>query len=185
MLAIAKEYTAHNSSSDTPLSIFKVYNSNKKQKHDNLSEGLLAKLEKKFPPSPPSASLHDKIIRCFCKDTKPDMLKEQGCTVCRQLVTDSLATILVKDLTPYHLKCLVADGSNVTRKERLHNNDLCVSLMEPVLAPNCNVVCNTCWQSLCKGQAPKMALVNNMWYGEVPHELKGLSYIEKFLISRV
>ena len=39
--------------------------------------------------------------------------------------------------------------------------------------------------ALRRGACPKLALANNMWYGEIPSSLKGLSYIEKLLVSRV
>ncbi|KAF8813268.1 hypothetical protein BYT27DRAFT_7003051, partial [Phlegmacium glaucopus] len=39
-----------------------------------------------FPPDPPSASLIEKTVKGFCKDTIPNKLVEGGCAVCGQLV---------------------------------------------------------------------------------------------------
>ncbi|KAF8416923.1 hypothetical protein L210DRAFT_3357563, partial [Boletus edulis BED1] len=73
----------------------------------------------------------------------------------------------------------------VTKKERLHPTDPHEELEGPILAPNCSRVCVTCWKILKRGASPTVALANHMWYGEIPFQLVGLTYIEKLLISKV
>ena len=141
--------------------------------------------EFKFPPSPPSTKLQEKILRCFCADIASNVLEEQGCAVCGQLITNRLFGVLLKDLTKSHFACLTSDVVGITQKEHKHDTDPCTGIAGSILADGCKVVCKTCWQCLQKGKRPKMALANNMWYGNVPYQLQGLSYIEKLLISHV
>lgn len=86
-----------------------------KSAHDNYGDSKPI-----FPPSPPLYKLRDKIIKCFCKETAPEVLEEQGCAVCGQLITKSLVAISLNELTPQHLSCLISSDTEVTRIERLH-----------------------------------------------------------------
>ncbi|KAF8441324.1 hypothetical protein L210DRAFT_3398862 [Boletus edulis BED1] len=45
-------------------------------------------------------------------------------------------------------------------------------------------VCNECLRALKTNTIPKFALANNMWIGQVPHELAILTLPEQLLISR-
>lgn len=45
--------------------------------------------------------------------------------------------------------------------------------------------CHLCYQTLNKNEIPKFALKQNLWTGEVPDELLGLSLIERLLISKI
>lgn len=56
---------------------------------------------------------------------------------------------------------------------------------EPVLDYSCNKICNDCCMSVRKGKFPCLALVNGLWFGKVPDELKSLYFVEKLLIARL
>ncbi|KAJ3503997.1 hypothetical protein NMY22_g18063 [Coprinellus aureogranulatus] len=58
-------------------------------------------------------------------------------------------------------------------------------LTGPVLDSNCTSVCHTCLKSLKAKKKPKFALANGLWLGDVPPELKYLTFAEQMLISRV
>ncbi|KAF8123281.1 hypothetical protein EV363DRAFT_1088543, partial [Boletus edulis] len=45
-------------------------------------------------------------------------------------------------------------------------------------------LCNECLRALKANTTPKLALANNMWIGEVPHELAVLTLPEQLLIAR-
>ena len=49
----------------------------------------------------------------------------------------------------------------------------------------CHSICKECDKALTKGQTPLLALANNLWIGNVPTELQGLTYAEQLLIARV
>jgi len=49
----------------------------------------------------------------------------------------------------------------------------------------CNKICTTCVNCLKKNKVPLLALANGIWLGEVPDELKNLTYAEQLLIGRV
>ncbi|KAH7905990.1 hypothetical protein BJ138DRAFT_1016916, partial [Hygrophoropsis aurantiaca] len=75
--------------------------------------------------------------------------------------------------------------SGITRLLRSSASDEICDSPGPVLDPNCDMVCLKCCETLEKGKTPTLALANGLWIGEVPSELKGLSYVEKLLIARV
>ena len=178
--------TSSLSSTDALVSVFRlVPNANNKHKHEDSPSYEALKNTSGFPPSPPSSKLRDKIIRCFCNDTSPDTLAEQGCAVCGQLIAALLVKALVKDLAAQQLLCLNSDGLDFTRHEWFHVTDCINQLSGPVIASDCQAVCTSCWQSLRRGCRPKMALANKLWSGNVPYQLKDLSYIEKLLVSQV
>ena len=45
-------------------------------------------------------------------------------------------------------------------------------------------ICRTCHSSLSKGCLPALALANDLFLGEVPPELQGLTIVEEAMISR-
>jgi hypothetical protein len=45
----------------------------------------LSKNDVKFPPSPPSTDLCQKIVSGFSADTAPEVFEEAGCAVCGKL----------------------------------------------------------------------------------------------------
>ena len=50
--------------------------------------------------------------------------------------------------------------------------------------PSALMLCGACKSSLLKGKTPDLALANNMYLGDVPPELSGLSVVEEAMIAR-
>jgi hypothetical protein len=73
----------------------------------------------------------------------------------------------------------------VTRLERFSSGDPIQEIKGPVLDDTCSKICRSCKNSLEQGLTPKYALANGLWLGNVPPQLKNLSYAEQLLISRV
>jgi hypothetical protein len=136
-----------------------------------------------FPPKPLSKELTHTIITGFCKATAPSKFVESGCAVCGRLT-------LLSDLVQMEdLKCdlsiLQRDGAGITRKERFSRTDAIEEIRGPVIDTQCNGVCAGCNNSLLNDVIPDMALANDLWIGNVPDQLQGLTYAEKLLVARV
>ena len=156
LLVAAKHISITCSLDDMQVSVFKLTTLTKnKRKHEHSLPDEGHEHSFKFPPSPPSSRLCDKIIRCFCADSAPNMLSEKGCAVCGQLVTHSMVSVPLADLTPEHLTYLTNDVGEVTKSERNHGSDPHLPMLGPVLAPYCDVVCTICRRSLKRGHCPK------------------------------
>jgi hypothetical protein len=134
-----------------------------------------------FPPEPPSETLCEEIMRDFCHEFDASSIIERGCAVCAQLTPINQLSKL--KAISNHLKLLEVSG--VASKERKTPKDLRMDIPGPVLAPGCDEVCHSCRQCLRQGNVPSMALAQNLWIGEVPDELKTLTFIEKLMVSRV
>ncbi|TRM60859.1 hypothetical protein BD626DRAFT_359004, partial [Schizophyllum amplum] len=134
-----------------------------------------------FPPEPVTDDLTEDIVRGFCMDTSKSALEETGCACCGSLCNaESSRSINDKKID---LSLLVESG--VTRKERLREEDAVQEHEGPVLSPGCERVCRSCYDCLVDGRRPHTALANGLWIGEVPDVLKGLSYAEMQLISKI
>ena len=136
-----------------------------------------------FPPKPPSERLLHKILTGFIADTSPSNFIEAGCASCGQLIP-------IKQLTPIKslkssLELLRSQDNGITRLERKTVNDPIDEIQGPVIAQNCKGICHTCCKFLKKGKTPPLSLANGLWLGEVPLELRNLTYVEQLLISRV
>ena len=135
-----------------------------------------------FPPLPLSSELSYTIASDFCDDTSPAKFVESGCAVCAKLTP--LAEMQELSITDgLNLSVLEKDG--VTRKECLKSSDPHGELKGPILADNCQHICNTCLKSVSKNQVPLFALANGLWLGNIPEVLQNLSYAEQLLIARV
>ncbi|KAH7902809.1 hypothetical protein BJ138DRAFT_969715, partial [Hygrophoropsis aurantiaca] len=137
-----------------------------------------------FPPDPPTSRLCDKIIRRFCEETSPENLLEAGCAVCGALTRAALMES-VDVLDDESLNLLVPSGIGMTRKVRSLALDPIEDIPGPVLDDKCSGICPKCLSTLQKGKTPTLSLANGLWIGEVPDQLKGLTYVEKLLIARV
>jgi len=82
-----------------------------------------------------------------------------------------------------NLEILSSDGR--TRVERKKESDPILEIESPVLADKCDKICKHCIKSLNKKKVPLFALANGIWLGEVPEELKSLTYAEQLLVARV
>ena len=153
---------------------YQELNKNSSQKHYQSKKGV------KFPPAPPSAGFCLNIVSDFCDDISPEVFEEAGCAVCGRLTP----VCEMEDISEVeNISLLKIDG--VTRKARCKISDPIRELRGPILAPGCSAVCSVCVASLDNGKIPNLALANNIWIGEVPDELQGLTYAEQLLIARV
>ena len=135
----------------------------------------------RFPPHPPSSPQIEQIVNDFCIDTSPSAFEESGCAVCGELKLRTDLTA-IQD-SECDLSSLVSNGT--TRKERLRSEDPVQELKGPIIDESCKDICVTCLRSLKKEKVLKLALVNGLWLGPVPKELKGLMFSERLMISRV
>ena len=73
----------------------------------------------------------------------------------------------------------------MTRKECLKSSDPHRELKGPILANNCQHICNTCSKSVSKNQVPLFSLANGLLLSNIPEVLQNLSYVEQLLIAKV
>ena len=106
-----------------------------------------------------------------------------GCAVCGQL-TPITQLSKVSD-TECDLDILTREGMGITCAERFSSKDPIREIKGPIMDSNCTKICRSCEDSLMQGLTPKYALANGLWLGNVPPQLKNLSYAEQLLISRV
>jgi hypothetical protein len=115
------------------------------------------------------------------QDFKFDSVNEKGCAVygCLQPVA-SLRPLkeIEAGLAPLH-------RPSVTRKIRVSPRDAITTLNGLVIASGCDSVCIVCYNQLKQGKMPKNALANGLWLGNVPPELRDLSWMEQKLIARI
>jgi hypothetical protein len=137
----------------------------------------------KFPPEPLSKNLTHTIASGFCKAMAPSRFVESGCAVCGRLTIKS--ELIKLSEIEWDLGLLARDGEGVTRLERFAEVDSIQEIKGPILDPKCDSVCKGCDHILLTGHVPIMALANDLWIGDVPEQLQGLSYAEKLLVARV
>ncbi|KAF8223390.1 hypothetical protein L208DRAFT_1056573, partial [Tricholoma matsutake] len=134
-----------------------------------------------FPPPPLTDKLCHTVVTDFCAESSPAVLQEAGCAVCGH-VTPGIKLSSLKAIKN-QLHVLEAEG--VTRAERKGNKHKIQGMKGPVLASNCDQVCDTCRKHLWAGKVPRNALSKGLWMGNVPEELSRLRYIEKLLVQCV
>lgn len=145
--------------------------------------------EVKFPPSVLPKAMLEAVINGWMDDISKDMIEEAGCQVCGILRCrkDLVKVEEVKGKIDFSLldESHHINESSVTRAERKHADDPIQPVTGPVLDTSCDSICNECLKALLKHKVPKMALAKGLWIGNVPDELRNLSFAEKLLISRV
>ena len=134
-----------------------------------------------FPPARPVKSNWDSCMKNFCESFTPVKVEEEGCAVCAQSSNRAEMT----PLSNYDLSPLKMTDLGVTRRTRKTAKQIVTEIPGPVLVSDLKQVCSTCRVDLEAGKMPPLALANGLWIGEVPDELKCLSYAEKLVISRV
>ncbi|KAI0747735.1 hypothetical protein C8Q80DRAFT_1058629, partial [Daedaleopsis nitida] len=135
-----------------------------------------------FPPPPLTNQLEETIVREYAEGISVDNFLESACCVCGMLTIQSeLQSLHDRDID---LSPLVPDGP-VTCQERHSMDDPIVEIPGPVLLPDCSDVCTKCLKDLDQGKIHSDSLANGLWVGEIPPQLKDLSWTEKMLISRV
>ncbi|KAL1725522.1 hypothetical protein EV714DRAFT_221121, partial [Schizophyllum commune] len=135
----------------------------------------------RFPPPPVTDELVEDIVRGFCCDTSQEAIEEVGCACCG-ILCNRAETRSMKD-KKIDMSLLIEPHS--TRLERRSASDPVRHIDEPVLAQGCDRLCISCYTDLVDGKRPLLALANGLWLGEVPDVLKGLSYAEMQLISKI
>lgn len=148
-------------------------------------------LREKFPPKPLTKQEKFEIVREWCDEMTRNQIIEHPCAVCARITPKKeLSTIHEAD---YDLTVLCRPGSGVTRKERRRFTDPICEYNGPILynqgitrkdGEDYLNVCKACKSSLSRGQMSRHALANGLWIGDVPAELKGLSFVEKLIIAR-
>ncbi|KAJ7301295.1 hypothetical protein DFH08DRAFT_656906, partial [Mycena albidolilacea] len=134
-----------------------------------------------FPPAPADINLRHSIISDMCADFDPIAFEEMGCAVCRRLC--KLPELTPLDTLEFDRKLLTREG--VTRKERASAADMVLDVDGPILAKGCTHACTDCEAKLILGVTPTHSLANHLWIGEVPWQLKDLSWAEKMMIAKV
>lgn len=140
-----------------------------------LHEGLM------FPPPPRTRNDEHRIISAYCHAIRPSVFVEGGCAVCGCLKP-------IKQLTKLadfkgNLDVLVAEG--VTRRERVRSDDPEEDIPGPVLDNTCDNICVECEIDISGKKVPRNSLARNRWVGNVPTELRDLSYAESVMIAKV
>ncbi|KAJ4463369.1 hypothetical protein C8J55DRAFT_444100, partial [Lentinula edodes] len=135
-----------------------------------------------FPPPPLSKCHMATVIGKWCKSSDPIYFEEAGCAVCGQLT-------LCTNLSPLkHMKNFLhlLEAEAVTRTIRKSVGEPICETEGPILDKSAgDRICNECRSSLRSGNVPKLALCKGLWLGEVPDELKDLTFYEKMLVARV
>lgn len=138
-----------------------------------------------FPPDALGQEEQEDIIRNWCADTDPNLFKETGCAVCCQLVPLVDSTPFDSNDMPWRGNLLHRKSPGSTRKERFTPSDPVSDLTGSILGGGCSVVCNACREVLLTNKIPSNALCNGLWLGEVPDQLKGLSFAEEMTIQKI
>jgi hypothetical protein len=137
----------------------------------------------RFPPSSvPTIGSHaaEDIIRGFCAEMSADAIQEEGCATCGRLTR----SVLLETIDKFDLTYL-SDWDYVTCKSRDSEYSDVGSIVGPVLDDRCRGICPVCARSIRAKQLPRLSLANGLWIGAVPPELKGMTFVEKLLVSRV
>jgi Helitron helicase-like domain at N-terminus/PIF1-like helicase len=134
-----------------------------------------------FPPQPAGFRLIHTIITNACDDVKDANISEKGCAICGCLTLISELTLLEK--AEVDLNMLIRMG--VTRKERTSMDQPVEEIDGPIIDNGLDSICTSCHKSMSNKKIPLMALVNGNWLGEIPNQLRNLSFAEHLLISRV
>ncbi|KAJ7305399.1 hypothetical protein DFH08DRAFT_721191, partial [Mycena albidolilacea] len=138
-------------------------------------------LSSDFPPPPASRELRHSVITEMCADFAPAAFEESGCAVCGRLTNN--ANLSPKDNLNVDWSLLASNRT--TRKERLSAEDPIEELDGPILAAGCDMVCTECESKMLKHVTPQHSLANHLWVGELPWQLKDLTWAERMMIAKV
>ena len=140
---------------------------------------IVSLLEGDFMREPTSEEKAESLAN-FVDSTNKLALTFTPCGSCaRELLAINTAVVSVESIP--HKEHLVP-----ATPHRSHNLTSGLLLYLPALnEDNSSVsICNECMQSLKKDRRPKFSLANDMWVGDVPRELKGLTMPERTLIAK-
>ncbi|EAU82018.2 ATP-dependent DNA helicase PIF1 [Coprinopsis cinerea okayama7 len=127
---------------------------------------------------PPSVEVIKSCTKAFIERTNNDALAMTACTVCaREVFLNESQAVKVEDI-PHRQRLKPAtphEAHQLTDGILLHPRTY--DLTDEVR------ICFECLRCLEKDRTPKLSLANNMWIGDVPRELKGLTLPERILIG--
>ncbi|KAL1738178.1 hypothetical protein HDZ31DRAFT_4757, partial [Schizophyllum fasciatum] len=106
---------------------------------------------------------------------------ETGCACCGILCNRALSM----PANDKKLDMSLLIEPHATRKERSTADEPVQHIDDPILAPGCDRICHNCYDYLLNGMRPPLALANGLWLGEIPDVLRGLTYTEMQMISKV
>jgi hypothetical protein len=141
----------------------------------------------RFLEVPPSSVIH-RCYEDFYSATSNAALKSTVCGICAREVSvknDGLSTMKIEALPAHRLTPAVPHPA--------HGKFLGGMLLEPkgvVIGPSGEEqvnICGSCRTELAKNRnlPPKFSLANNLWIGQVPWELKKLTFPEQLLIAHL
>lgn len=139
---------------------------------------------------PIGANLLQERISKFIKRTDNHALKSAICGPCaRERPIADIEAMLLPDIPNSHLlkPSSYHDAHDLTHGLLLHKPRTSMGTQYPVSSVKDEVIihiCNDCSRDLRKGQIPLFSLANNMWIGDIPHELRVLSLPESILVAR-
>ncbi|KAJ6521526.1 hypothetical protein DFH09DRAFT_844063, partial [Mycena vulgaris] len=123
----------------------------------------------------------EQFLSNFCNGMKPFRFVEAGCAVCDCLTPQRQLSPLGNFNDYLHL----LERPGVTRREQSCSSDPVEELSGPILAHGCDKICVDCETALVNKKLPKNALALHNWVGEVPPQLKDLTFAERMMIARV
>ncbi|KAJ7032843.1 hypothetical protein C8F04DRAFT_888696, partial [Mycena alexandri] len=136
-----------------------------------------------FPPEPPTKTTLHRTLTGMSNAFSPQEFEEAGCAVCAELVPLKELTLKSDLDDKLDYSPLVVAG--VTRRERLTKDDPIAEVDGPIFDTKCVHICVTCESALHRRVRPTFSLANHLWVGEVPWQLKGLSFAEQMLVARI
>ena len=129
----------------------------------------------------PNAEEEHHCYECFYKATSNEALLLHTCPVCarEKLARDGQRTSILSDESIVEVLLTTVGNDRVDERmvilrELLEIDEGAVSCW----------MCMDCVRALERHTMPKLALANNLWIGDIPQELTGLTIPEQLLIAR-
>ncbi|RDB20715.1 hypothetical protein Hypma_012141 [Hypsizygus marmoreus] len=131
-----------------------------------------------FLDSPSTETINQATIR-FIKRTGNEALRVVPCVSCaRETDASQTKTYEINDIpSPQCLSPAIPNDNHILRDGML--------LYEPAISHDNHVsLCHECDRKLVAQVRPPLSLSNNMWIGDIPHELAVLTLPERMLIAK-
>ncbi|RDB28920.1 ATP-dependent DNA helicase RRM3 [Hypsizygus marmoreus] len=129
--------------------------------------------------STPSKRIIQDATAAFIDRTGNDALKTAPCGSCaREMDLSLLKGYAIQDIpSPLRL--------HPTNPHPAHDLRMGMLLHGPAIRPdNTTFICSDCDRKLRQDTMPELSLANNMWIGDIPHELGVLTLPERVLIAK-